>query len=730
MKISKINNIILFKQGFKKNTSKSPVFSAFSTSNFDIFHNNNSLLNLSLINFQGKKVYKKDDFIDNFKKLLNSDNPDEIFLFLDKELRKKAQEKGIMSEIIDDVVQNAILDILLIFEAFNNSEISNDKLISSVNEIYLNLKAKKEDYVSDLMTTSLDSTILDSNKTLTDTIPDNEKHKVKYLTPADDKKRQADKKRLQEKLDNTDLSDREKEFLLSREDKNGKVSYKAIGEQQNVSATVARKIILSAIYKIKKKQNRLTKDDLKNINDVVERFEKYGLTFDDYLNTAINEPQLFSQDADKIETRINGVVDNFKDYGLTHENYLSVCLKQPQLFYQSPETICANVKGVVDNFKDHGLTLENYLPVCIKRPQLFYQSPKTICGNIEGVVNNFKDYGLTYKNYLPACINQPQLFYQSPETICANVSGVVNNFKDYGLTHKNYLPACLNRAQLFCQSPETICANVSEVVDYFKDYGLTYKKYLPACIKQPSLFSQSPKTICTNVSGVVNNFKDYGLTYEKYLPACLNRAQLFYQSPKTICANVSGVVNNFKDYGLTYESYLPACINQPQLFSQSPETICANVSGVVNNFKDYGLTYESYLPACIKQPSLFTQSPKTVTEHIKALIFIYKNIDEKLTPSEIMEKVSKKYVRITCTNKTNYGLLLRKKMFPNKAPKGLGGEGKINSKIENYLKENPNSKFSFTIKNDEMAQEFIEYARELAKNAIDREDVFDITIEK
>ena len=535
MKISKINNIILFKQGFKKNTSKSPVFSAFSTSNFDIFHNNNSLLNLSLINFQGTKTNKKDDFIDNFKKLLNSDNPDEIFLFLDKELRKKAQEKGIMSEIIDDVVQNAILDILLIFEAFNNGEISNDELISSVNEIYLNLKAKKEDYVSDYATTSLDSTIPDSNKTLTDTIPDNEKHKVKYLTPADDKKRQADKKRLQEKLDNSNLSDKEKEFLLSRENEDGKVSYKKIGQQQGVSTTVAYKTILSAIYKIKKKQNRLTKDDLKNINDVVERFKKYGLTFDDYLNTAINEPQLFSQDADKIETRINGVVDNFKDYGLTHENYLSVCLKQPQLFYQSPETIC---------------------------------------GNIEGVVNNFKDYGLTYENYLSACINQPQLF------------------------------------------------------------------------------------------------------------------------------------------------------------SQSPETICANVSDVVDNFKDYGLTYESYLPACIKQPSLFTQSPKTVTEHIKALIFIYKNIDEKLTPSEIMEKVSKKYVRITCTNKTNYGLLLRKKMFPNKAPKGLGGEGKINSKIENYLKENPNSKFSFTIKNDEMAQEFIEYAKELSKNAIDREDVFDVTIEK
>ena len=457
MKISKINNIKLFKQGFKKNTSKSPVFNTFLASNFDIFHNNNSLLNLSLINFQGKKVDKKVDFIDNFKKLLNSDNPDEIFLFLDKELRKKAQEKGIMSEIIDDVVQNAILDILLIFEAFNNGEISKDELISSVNEIYVNLKPKKEDYVSDLMTTSLDSAILDSNKTLTDTISDDEKYKIKYLTPADDKKRQTDKKRLQEKLDSTYLSDREKEFLLSREDENGKVSYKAIGEKQGVSDTIAKKIILSAIYKIKKQQNRLTQDDLKNINDVVERFKKYGLTFEDYLDAAIDEPRLFLKSADEIEIKIKGVVDYFKDYGLTYENYL---------------------------------------PVCLNRPQLFYQSPKTI------------------------------------------------------------------------------------------------------------------------------------------------------------------------------------------------------------------------------------------TEHIKALIFVYKNMDEKLTQDEIIEKILKQYVRITCRNKHNYALLLRKKMFPNKNPKGLSGDTKVNSKIENYLKENPNSKFRFTIKDDEMAQEFVEYARELAKNAIDREDVFDITIEK
>ena len=80
-------------------------------------------------------------------------------------------------------------------------------------------------------------------------------------------------------------------------------------------------------------------------------------------------------------------------------------------------------------------------------------------------------------------------------------------------------------------------------------------------------------------------------------------------------------------------------------------------------------------------------------------------------------------------NETNYAPLLRTKMFNcRNIPKSVSGSSQINQKISEYLKENPNSKFSFTIINDEMSQEFIDYANNLGIIALDRDDVFDIKI--
>ena len=82
-----------------------------------------------------------------------------------------------------------------------------------------------------------------------------------------------------------------------------------------------------------------------------------------------------------------------------------------------------------------------------------------------------------------------------------------------------------------------------------------------------------------------------------------------------------------------------------------------------------------------------------------------------------------------CTNKTNYSYLLRKQMFPHKNPKGLSGSSKINQKIIDYLKANPDLSFSFSIIKDEMSNDFIEYTKKLGFEATGRDDVFNIAIE-
>ena len=393
--------------------------------------------------------------------------------------------------------------------------------------------------------------------------------------------------------------------------------------------------------------------------------------------------------SDEVKNNIIATTERFKKEGLTVEDYTLACLRQPQLFTQSPEKTEENVRSLVEKFEKEGLTVESYLQACLRRPSIFCQSPETIENNIKGLVEKFENDGLTIKEYLSACLRQPQLFYQSPETFENNVKGLIEKFENEGLTIESYIPACLRRPQLFTQSPETIENNVRSLVKKFEKEGLSVKNYLPACLKQPQLFARSPETLENNIKSLVKKFENDGLTIENYLSACLK---------------------------------------QPSLFYQTPETIENNIKSLVKKFENGGLTIKKYIPTCLKQPQLFIQSPETIENHIKALIFIKKNIHKKWDLRKIVESVIKKPRSLSYKNETNYSILLRNKMFGYGAPKSVLGNGRINQKLIDYLRENPNSKFSFSIIDDPMSQEFIEYAKNLAYEAIKKDDVFDIRI--
>ena len=279
-------------------------------------------------------------------------------------------------------------------------------------------------------------------------------------------------------------------------------------------------------------------------------------------------------------------------------------------------------------------------------------------------------------------------------------------------------------------------SNVDGVVERFEAFGLTFENYSAACLKQSALFTQKPETIENNVKGVVDKFKDEKLNTKDYLDACLAQPQLFYSSPDKIESNVRDFVKKFKDDGLSVDDYLKACLVQPQLFSQSPDTIENNVGDVVKYFDNPNLTTKNYLPVCLKQPSLFCLSPETIEEHIKTLLFIYQNgLDSKIDKNDkkqVTLRALKKPMRLTCTDEYNFAFLLRKKMFPMGNPQGLSKNERINQKIVNYLRTYPNSGFSFDIKKDEYGKykEFIEYAANLAKEAIGRDDIFNITVKE
>ncbi|MEM2173643.1 MAG: hypothetical protein QXJ34_01420 [Candidatus Pacearchaeota archaeon] len=116
-------------------------------------------------------------------------------------------------------------------------------------------------------------------------------------------------------------------------------------------------------------------------------------------------------------SKLEKVIEAFSDEDLTYNEYLQAALKQPQLFCRSPDTIEFNIRDLVRRFEPEGLTTKPYLKAALKRPQLFCLSPDTIESNIRNLVRRFEPEGLTTKAYLKAALKQPQLFCQSPDTI-------------------------------------------------------------------------------------------------------------------------------------------------------------------------------------------------------------------------------------------------------------------------------------------------------------------------
>ena len=97
-----------------------------------------------------------------------------------------------------------------------------------------------------------------------------------------------------------------------------------------------------------------------------------------------------------------------------------------------------------------------------------------------------------------------------------------------------------------------------------------------------------------------------------------------------------------------------------------------------------------------------------------------------------MKKALEHPLFISCRNELNYSYLLRRKMFPNGNPMGVEGDGKVNEKLSYYLKHHPKAKFKFSVIRDDYgkAEEFVKYANNLALQALNRDDVFEIKVRR
>ena len=253
-------------------------------------------------------------------------------------------------------------------------------------------------------------------------------------------------------------------------------------------------------------------------------------------------------------------------------------------------------------------------------------------------------------------------------------------------TIKNIL---LNNAFILSAEPERHFQSIDKTVMLL---GIDSKDYIHSVLKQPTLFCLKPETIAENINKTAKILK---IEHKTCVQAALKQPTIFCQKPETIAENINRTAKLLK---IEPQNYIQAALRHPQLFYQKPKTIAENIYRTAKLLK---IEPQNYIQAAIKRPPLFCQKPENIVKKIR-IIQYYKQIQNK-KPNKIIFS-------------TNADSTLFEKILNYLVKKSDGLKSAINkNEFADYLK-NSGKTYNFEIPANELAEEFIQYAKEFAQN--------------
>jgi len=188
-----------------------------------------------------------------------------------------------------------------------------------------------------------------------------------------------------------------------------------------------------------------------------------------------------------------------------------------------------------------------------------------------------------------------------------------------------------------------------------------------------------------------------------FIQAGLKHPPLFYMKPETIMENINTISNLFQ---IESKDYIQVALKQPQLFYQKPATIMRNINTTSNLLQ---IGSKDLIQAALKMRTLFCMKPETIVKKVR-IIQYYKQIQHKKSDKIVFCQDSDS---ILYRNILNY--LIRKSDGLKKAiPK---------KEFVEYL-ENKNKVYNLEIPENELAQEFIQFAEKFSKENFGKQIFF------
>ena len=464
------------------------------------------------ISLNEREKAKSDKLISELNTARNKEQvKSNLLKVFDKHIQNEATQKAGGLYYREDVLQKMYLEFLEIIES--GKQFTTETLINVLNTMKPDRNEIKE--VHQFGRSSLSKRIRNNSKqTIGDKIT-YDKLPV-YLRPATDKEREKYLKKIEELVDKTELTEREKKFL--KEKISGK-TFKQIAKEYDRGETLTQRIVHNAIAKIQDKSGVLPE----MYNDFAEALiSKYELNIpkDDIKKVLLNNTHLLAYPQD---TLLQNTDEIAKLLVIDTKSCAKIAIKRPQLFYTKPETLKNTITKTAMLL---GTDIKAYIKAGLRRPTIFTQKPETIVKNIKEASMLFK---IEPEIYTYAALRQPILFAQKPQTALKNITRTSMLLK---IEPMNFINAALKTPQLFSQKPETIAKNIIEGA---KLLNIEPEIYTKAALRQPPIFVLKPTTIAESIKRTANLLE---IEPKNFIKTALKYPQLFCLKPESIVKKV------------------------------------------------------------------------------------------------------------------------------------------------------------------------------------------------
>lgn len=268
---------------------------------------------------------------------------------------------------------------------------------------------------------------------------------------------------------------------------------------------------------------------------------------------------------------------------------------------------------------------------------------------------------------------------------------------------ENTIQMFINKKQIPYTDSDVLVVRSIETI---KALNVSFDEFIKLAKINPQLCYTKSKTIINKIGQYA---KLFNCSFEEFKELILTDPNILPKKPETLLQNIQ---KGAEKLGCTFEEYKAAAFKLPALFYRSPDTILQNAQ---TSAKLLGTPEKEFIDCGLKHPILLMSKPDTLFKKLQIFNY-YKKIKG--------EENSNRKIVITSYNRLYSNIMF---YLLGKNTSGVVSGNISNFNIQKFIQANADKTFKFTIPQDPVANDFVQFINETSQKTIGK-NIFELRI--